>query len=474
MTTTLASLLQSLTEQQAFQLMLAYYQAAGFPTTAWQQGGADLARSQAFATALSSVVTNYIPAFAGGSLLDYAPNYPGWTALTAQQIFSITPNPATFTQGYILATNVSTTPYTFSPTSQLIAAFQTSGKRYLSQGSGTIPASGSLLILFQAENPGASYADPSNSAGLTLVTPLPGVTLTNPSTNFSAITHVGSGTGSLTLSGSPVGAHAIVIYVTVTTSAAPAFLSYSLDGAAQVSLGSVSSVTNLAGVGINITLVNGGSGTSWVNGDTYSFSTPAPWITSQGANAETDVAAAQRCRNRWASLAAIPTSSLYALLAQSTPSVGAQVTQVFIVPDATINNKVNIIVSGPGGVLPPATITLIQAFISPYARGCDNPVVQSPTTTAITLAALVTASASQLTAVQAAITTALNNYIAGIGVNGTLRIATIIDLIMNIAGVIDCTGVTLNGAAANLTLGSPSTFVLPVYPPTLSISYIGQ
>lgn len=472
MTTTLAQLLQSVTQTQAFQTLLSYYQAAGFPTTAWESGDIDLTRLLAFSTAIADYATNYIPAIAGGSLLDYAPNYPGWTALTAQEIYNLTQNAATYTQGNILATNSSTTPYVFTA-GQLIFVFSSTGNRYTCTGSGTIPASGSLSIPVQAENPGASYADASNvgSAALTLVTPLPGVTLNNPAGNYSSQTHVGSGTGTLTLGGSPVGAHSIVINVTSTGQVGTASFSYNLDGATAVSLGIVSSVTNLGGVGVNITFNPGASGTSFVNGDTYSFSTPGSWITSQGANTETDTALATRCQNRWASLSAVPTQSLYQLLATSTPSVGAQVTQCTVVPDATINNKINIIVSGPGGVLPGSTISAIQAYITPRARGTDNPVVQSPTTTAITIAASVTVSVSQLSTAQNAITTALNNYIANAGVNPTLRLAVITDLIMNVAGVIDCASVTINGSASNLTLGSSTTFVLPAYPPTLNLTY---
>lgn len=476
----LSDLIPGLTQQQAFQLLLTYYQTAGYPTTAWAQGGPDIARNQAFAQALADALTNYVPAIAGGSLLDYAPNYPGWTALTSQQIYNLTQNLATFTQGNILATNTSATSYAFTPSNPLIATFGASSNRYFSQGSGTIPNAGSLPISFVAEFAGSSYADPSNSAGLKLTTPLPGVTLTNPSTNYSAVTHVGSGTGTITLSGSPVGAHALVILVTATSASAPASLSYQLDGGAAVSLGIVSSVTNLAGLGINVTLVNGGSGTSWVNNDTYSFSTPAPWITSQGADVETDIALAARDRARWSTLAAIPTTNLYTLLAKSTPNVGAQVTLCFVAPDATVNNKINIIVSGPGGVLPPATITLIQNFITPFARGCDNPIVQSPTTTAITYAATIYGSASQAAAIAAAVTTALNNYTASIPTNGTLKLSAIEALLVpnpltgvgGVAGVTDLQGLTINGSAANLTLGSPSTFVLPAYPPTINISYV--
>jgi hypothetical protein len=480
MTMTLSDLLQQLTPQQSFQLLLAYYQASGFPTTAWEQGGPDVARNQAFAQALSDVVTGYIPPIAGGSLLDYAPNYPGWTELTSQQIYNITKNQATFTQGQILATNMSGTSYAFSPSSQLIASFQASGNRYLSQGSGTIPNGGALLIPFQAEFPGSSYADPSNSAGLKLTTPLPGVTLTNPSTNYSAVTHVGSGTGTITLSGTPVGSHSIILLITATSAGVPASLSYQLDGGIAVPIGVVSSVTNLAGLGINITLSNGASGTSWVNTDTYSFSTPAPWITSQGADIETDQALANRDRARWSSLSAIPTTNLYTLLAKSTPGVGAQVTLCLVQPDATVNNKINIIVSGPGGVLPPATITLIQNFVLPFARGCDNPIVASPTTTPITIAATIYGAASQAAAIDAATRTNYNNYVASIATNGTLKLSDLEVLVKpnpltsagGVSGVTDIQGLTINGVAANLTLGSPSTFVLPAYPPTLNLSYV--
>jgi hypothetical protein len=489
MAPTLAQLLTPQTQQQIFQLLLAYYQAAGYPTTAWPQFGNDVARNQAFAQALFDVLTNYIPAIAGGSLLDYAPNYPGWTQLTASEIFGLPVNLATFTQGYILATNTSSTAYNFSPTNQLIATFQASTNRYLSQGTGTIPANSTLLILFQAEFAGASYVDPSNAnpsnslpTALTLVTPLPGVWLNNPSTNFSSVTHVGNGTGSLTLGGSPVGSHSIEIDVTATSTSAPASLSYKLDGAAAVSLGSVSSVTNLAGLGINITLVNGASGTSWVNQDTYSFSTPASWISSQGANIEADPALAARSRARWASLSPIPTMNLYALLAQSTPNVGAQVTQVFVVPDPNINNKVNVVVAGPGGILPGPTITLIQNFLTPFRRGTDNPVVSSPTTLGITIAATIYGAASQAAAIQAAATTAYNNYVASIAVNGTIKLSDIEVLtkpnpltgLGGIQGVSDIQNLTINGAATNLILGGPGSFVLPAYPPTLNLSYIFQ
>ena len=472
----LSDLLTQQTAAQVFQTLLSYYQAAGFPVTSWQPGGVERTRLMAFATAISSTTATYIPAIAGGSLLDYSPNYPGWTALTAQEIYELIQNAATFTVGNIVFTNAATSSYSYSPSSPLTAVFALSGRRYFSVGSGTIAASGNTTVSMQAEFAGAAYADPSNtgSANLTLSTPLPGVTLNNPASSYTSVTHTGSGTGTVTPGGSPVGNHSLVISITSTGQAGVATWSYSLDGAAAVAAGAVSSLTNIGGFGINVTLANGAINPSFVVGDSYTFNTPGSWITSQGSDIESDVALAARCRNRWSSLSNIPTQGYYQLLAMSVPGVGSQVTQATVVVDPFINNKINIIVSGPGGVLPGPTISTIQAFITSRARLCDNPVVQSPTTLAITYGGTITVLVAQLASAQAAITTALQNYTAGIATNGTIRLADVIQVVMDVSGVVDFTGATINGSAANLTLGGVGSYVLPAYPPTLSFGYVAQ
>lgn len=483
MAETLQSLLVEMTFEEAVTAVLAYYQAQGFETSAWQDFGTDKTRAQAIAKLMQDVATNQVPAIAGGSLLDYSPNYPGWTALTAKNFFNLDPSAAVWTVGGMAFVNSSGASYTYSPTNPITVAFGASGRRYTSVGSGTVTNGTTTSVVMQAENPGAAYVDPSNSGDISIVTPsMPGVTVTNPSQPYSSITHVGSGTGTLQLIGSPSDRHSVQIIIGATSAGNPATVSYSLDGQSPVLLGAVSSIGNLAGTGVNIVFVQGASGVSWVGGDTYSFSTGASWITSQGADLQSDLSLVDDCRNRWGSLAEAPTESLYKLLAKRTPGVGAQVTQVYVVPDSVINNKVNVVISGPGGVLPSATIALVQAWITPWARGCDNPVIQSPTTTPVTIAATVTALASQLTAVQAAVTASLNSYIASIAVNGTIKLSAIEALLVpnpltgvgGVPGLTDLSGLTINGVASNLALGSSTTFVLPAYPPTLNITYNGQ
>jgi hypothetical protein len=456
MALTLAELLTAKTQTEIYSLLLGQLADEGFPVTAWQSGSVERTELMAFSSVLVDLVTNYLPTITGGGFLDYANT--DWLRLLSSQQYENDYNQASFTIGTIhLAAASGSGPYAFNA-GDLTITFGASGNRYICNESGTVPLSGSTDVSFTAENPGSSYADPSNSGDITLVTPLPGVTVTNPADDYSDVDHVGSGTGTLTLGGSPVGSHQVLINIDSTGASGVAGWSYQLDGAPFVSAGTVSSVTDLGGDGIDITLVNGGSGTSFVEGDTYLFSTPGSWITTQGGDDETNDALKTRDRNRWSSLSDIATEEYYELLARSTPSVGSQVTQVIVLPDADINNRLNITVAGPEGALPGGTVTAIQAYVSSRARITDNPVVQSPAGVDITLAATISVSFAQLSAAQDAAQTAMIDYVNSVGINGTIRISKIVELVMEITGIVDISGTTINAVAANFTLGSMSTF----------------
>jgi hypothetical protein len=465
MTATLTELLDPQTVEEIYSQLLGFYAEQGFPTSAWQPFGTDRTRTAAIATVLADISANYLPSIAAGGLLDYAAllSNPGWLQLLASNNFSVTFNPATHTIGDILLTcAASAGPYTIAA-GDLIAVFGATGNRYICNEGGTLATSGTLTLSFTAETAGAEFNDASSSGALTLSTPLPGVTLTNPAGDYTDVAQVGAGTGTLTLGGSPVGPHQIVVRIDSTGASGVASWSYAIDGAPYESAGAVASATNLGGYGINVTLVNGGSGTSFVLDDTYLFNTPGSWITTQGSDIETSLALATRCRNRWASLSSIPTEGFYEGLAQTVPDVGSQVTQVIVIEDADINNKVNIIVSGPEGVLPPATIALIQTYIDPRAIGTDFPTVTSPSELDIEIGGTVTVLAANLATAMIAIAAALNTYVNQTQINGTLRIAAIIEIIMEVPGVVDVSDVTINGSTSNVTLGSSVSFVVPRY-----------
>lgn len=471
MAATLAQLLAPPTVQQIFQVLLATYQANGFPTQSWQALGSERTRLMAMATAIYDFGSNYIPAYTAGGFVDYAPG-TGWMPLLALEMYNLPQNLATATVGNITLTSVAGSGGATYAAGQLIAVFAASGNRYINSAPVIVPAGpGSVVGVFTAERVGASYNDASNSGSLSLATPIPGVTPTNPAGNYGTQSHVGAGTGTLTLGGTPVGPHQVVVRIDSTGQSGVASWSYSLDGAAYSTSATTTPLVNIGGVGINITLVNGASNPSFIIGDTYTFNAPGTWITTQGSDLETDTNLATRCRARWSTLSSIGTTQLYQLLATSTPTVGSQVTQVIVQPDANINNKLNIVIAGPGGVLPAGVVTAVQSFIGSRVPITVNPVVLSPTPLNITLAGTITCSASLIVSVQAAVQTAMTNYLAAVPINGTIRLSTITELIMQIAGVIDVSGVTINAAAANLTLGSTTTFIIPSLQP-LTFAYV--
>lgn len=465
MTATLQQLLAPQTIEEIFSRLLAVYQAQGFPTTSWQTGGVDRTRTLAIATALLTISADYIPSIAAGGLLDYAAllENPDWIRLLAEQTYDLEYNRSSFTVGNMTLT-AGSAGYTITA-GQVIVVFPATGNRYINSTGGVLASSGTLELDFTAEFAGAQYNDASNGT-ITLVTALPGVTVTNPSTDYTEVSQVGSGVGTVTPSGTPVGAHQVVIRIDTTGDAGVAAWSYSLDGSPYVSVGSEITVSDLGGTGIDVTLIDGSGGTNFVEDDTYSFNTPGSWITTQGSDDEANQALATRCRNRWSSLSGVATTGYYELLATSTPDVGSQVVHVSVLPDEDINNKVNCIVAGPEGILPPATITAIQTYIDGRTIGTDYVTVSSPSAQEMTYGGTLTVGAAYLAAAQDAADAAMNDFTNDGGVNPTFRIAEVIDRLMDIDGMVDAASITINGSSSNVTLGSASTFVVGVFDST--------
>lgn len=467
---TLQQLLIPADRDAVLAIMLGVLQSFGFNTTAWQPGGTDRTRFAAIATAIAQVSSTYVADIAAGGFLDYATGT--WLQLLAQQLFNINFLPATRTIGsMVLASGPA--GYTIQP-GEVTATFP-SGNRYINTSGGALAVNSTLTLTFQSEfanssSTGFNYVDPSNS-NPTLVNALPGVTITNPAGTYSTVAQTGSGTGTLTLTGSPGTFHAVVIAINSTGTSSTAAWSYSLDGAPFVNAGS-SSITNIGGSGINIALTDGAINPSFVQLDQYDFVCPGTWVVQQGVDVESDTALAGRCRNRFATLSAVPTLGCWELWATSVPNAG--VTQVEVIQDSVINNRLNIIIAGPGGALPPASTSAVQAYLSARAGITDLPVVISPTPQTITYAANILVAVNQLEAAEAAIATALVDYNDSVGTNGTLRISAITKAITEVAGVIDVTGITVNGFDANLTLGSDTTFVIPSASPVLQLIYATQ
>lgn len=469
MSLTLSDLLAPQTAEQAFAKMLAYLQANGFPVQSWQAGAPERAVLMAFATGLTAISSNYIPAIAGGGLLDYATG--DWLRLLAKQRFNIDYNQATRTVGTIRLTNSGSASQTVNP-SKMIFSFP-SGNRYVGTLNSNVSISGSggtLDITVASEfvndsSKGYNYVDASNSQ-VNMVTPVPGVVATNPASTFSAVSLSGTSTGTVTPSGSPTISHQVTVRIDTSGQVTFASWSYSVDGSAYVSAGAVSSAS-IGGTGISVTLANGATTPSFIAGDTFIFATPGNWITTQGTDIETDDSLRERCKATFPDLSTAPTLRKYEKMARDASS---QVTRVKVLADPSVNNKVNVVVAGQAGVLPAGVISTVQTYINFRTDLTDYVIVSSPIATPITLAGSVYVTASQLTTAQAAVQVAVSNYINSVGINGTIYWSKLLSTIQDCVGVVsvDRATLTINGSSNDLVLGTSTTFYIPSFTQTLS------
>ena len=176
---TLRDLLGSDNEDDALTFLLTQLASIGFPTVNWQSGGVIYTLLKAFSRALA-VGSGLLRDITAGGLLKLSTS--GWLTLLADWYSSpaapVARFPATFAQGQVLLNvSIGNGPYPLDP-GQVIVQESVAKHRYLSINpiSVTLPAGPSNTIVpFIAENPGSAF-NVSPDTGLTLVTPLPGVT----------------------------------------------------------------------------------------------------------------------------------------------------------------------------------------------------------------------------------------------------------------------------------------------------------
>jgi uncharacterized phage protein gp47/JayE len=177
-TPTLDELLIPRTEQQVFDslqakvLAVAAEQGVVLPTN-FTSGGAFLTILRGVASGIADV-ERLLPELVGAGFLEIASG--PWLDLRVEDE-GITRNPATFARHTLrLTAAVGFGPYTINP-GQLWAG-SASGLRFNNTTGGTLPAAGTLDLVFKAEQVGSIYNVATGGINL-LLTPLPGVSVTN-------------------------------------------------------------------------------------------------------------------------------------------------------------------------------------------------------------------------------------------------------------------------------------------------------
>ena len=340
---------------------------AGFPATSWQAGSVPLTLVQADAATLADVTATIANVAQGGYLNTAA---GPWLDLLGVSSYGLTRNAAIVTQGNLLLTDRGGGgPYTITA-GQLYAASPDGKYRYTNVTGGTLAQSGTLSLLWQGESAGSSYNLPIG--GITsLVTPLPGVVVSNPD----------NGTG----------------------------------------LGT--------------------------------------WITQQGVNAESDDSYKIRCSARWPSLGGGATALAYkgwALTAAPT------VTRVNVLESTPVSGSVTIYCAGPNGASSSADVAAVNAYIQVRRPLCVTVIVNASVNLPIAITGTVFVSTTSLLTAKAAFSAVLTTYQTSLPVGGAVYLARIVELLMDTFGVVNVTGLLLNGFSIDIQLATQQTAVFDV------------
>ena len=162
------------TKEEAWDALLAFLEAAGFETTSWQSGSVPRTLTEGEADAYADLST-LVASIAKSGLLDTAEG--DWLTLLAQDFYGLTRTASVQTKGTFRLTDGGGGPHTFA--AGVIIVTDANGLRYRNSAGGTLSASGTLDLTFEAEATGAKYNIVSG-ATLELLTSLATVTVSNP------------------------------------------------------------------------------------------------------------------------------------------------------------------------------------------------------------------------------------------------------------------------------------------------------
>jgi phage-related baseplate assembly protein len=438
---TLASLLAPPSADQVKASLLSLLQAQGFPVTDWQEGG--VARTLVEMIAKSIAELNKLVALIAASGF-VAFSSGKWLTLVAAQVYALNRNAATFTVGTVVLTDSANAgPFTVAPGQLWFGA--TDGKRFTNTTGGALPKGGTLSLSVQAESPGSAYNVPTGAV-TTLLTPLPGVTVANPY-QLGQVVHVGSGTGTVTPSGSPQVAAQVVVKITQGGPAAQATCSIATDG---VTFGAPNSMANpiiLLGTGIALAF----SG-NFVAGDSYAFSTS--WISQSGTDQEPDSSLQSRCLARWPSLGVAPNADVYDLWART---AAPQVTRTRVSPGATIPGRADLYLATASGPADAATVAAVDAYIEPRIPLTSTVSVASAIPIGVMVEATLYIQNGYQQAALAQATDNLMAYVNGAPIGGTIYLSDLIAALQEPEGI---RNVVLASPAADIVLNSTQVATL--------------
>lgn len=162
------------------------------------------------------------------------------------------------------------------------------------------------------------------------------------------------------------------------------------------------------------------------------------WITTPGADRETDAQAAIRAISRWPALGIGVASDAYDLWVKTASS---SVTQTYVREDPATPGNVQVYLAGNGGAVDGAVVAAVQAYVDPRAPLTTIAVVASATAVPITVAGTLYVTTGNAVAAAAAVddnigayfnsgTNSIDEELPGVGIAGTAYTSAIVEQAM--------------------------------------------
>lgn len=470
--------------------MVAALRADGQPVDSWAPssvGGSENTRLDMVAGGLQQFMAQRYAAAVRGRLVFTATDDPTtgfFLSYLGRKNYQLPKQQSTFTvQNEAITGNANASAADYGD-GDLWVRSPTTGNRYrLTLAPGVtvhVAPSTTVFAPFQAENPGATYADPEGTVNQ-MVTAKAGLSCNNVrSTDYIAPPPTGNSPGVITASYTDpriLGPQQAVppLYsvlrarIDVSGNVGSGAFSWSVDGGLTwTSGGFIQAVFPVSAGGWLKFANNTLSGTSFLAGSIFSFIV-ADAILQRGRDVEPDPIYQEHLSSRWSALSLPPTRSLIALWSMI---ASAEVTKVACQADPNTAGGILVTISSQTGPATAAAQVAVQQFISdrlgfkgipaptsPAVAGSRSPeetvLVSSATRLPIVVAGTVYVPRAQIAAAQAGADEPWNEYVGGLPIGGQrgalVELLRMEDLLGDL-GAQDVQGLTINGAAADLTI----------------------
>lgn len=389
---------------------------SGLPTTSWQPGSTP----RTLIAAQSQVAADFNTSqrmIAKGGFLDYAEDE--WLTLLAAQVFWVERDAPVATIGIATLTDAGGGPHTITA-SQLIAK-DASGRQFRNITGGTLTLSGLLALRWQAVETGDAY-NIGNGTLTTLVTALAGVTVNNPATWLTLPGTASSKTrGTVRVTDGALSGPHVVGAGTMTVSNGVqtytnvnAFTITTAGGYADVLFEATSNglAYNVVNSTITTVAVTPVAGLTCTNpGST--------WITTSGAEEQSDASLREECRDKWSTLGVGWTSSAIEYLAKQAET-STPVTRVLVESNpGSVAGLVGVTIGSVVGPMSAGDVAVVQAYFDDDRITLTSSLtVSSCTSVTIALTGTIRVPAAYSSTIQAGVAARLSLLAQGTPIGG--------------------------------------------------------